>query len=153
MSIPSSIDVDIHGLLLTNALSLPVHRGEYIPSSDLQPYKQGYITWSYDTETTLIDSEGHSTLSDGKQVILFELDITVYADSNAKRKAAADAVLDVVQPMSGNKRTLLTSVLQGDTFFNFIIYRSTEQIYTTKTGQSTAEVAGLMMTFSCKASY
>lgn len=153
MSIPASIDEDIHSLLQTNALSLPVHRNEFIPSADLQQYKQGYVTWEYDFETTLIDSEGHSTLSNGKQVILFELVVTVYADTNAKRTAASDAVLDVIQPMSGSKRTFLTSVSQGDTFFNYIIYRSTDRIYSLKTGHGASEVAGYMMTFSCKASF
>lgn len=153
MSIPVSIDEDIHDLLKTNALSLPVHRNEFVPSTDLQAYKQGYVVWEYDAETTLIDSEGHSTLSNGKQVILFELVVTVYADTNAKRIAASDAVLDVIQPMSGSKRTFLTSVSQGDTFFNYIIYRSMDRVYSLKTGQGATEVAGHMMTFSCKASF
>jgi len=147
--IPADFDEDIHTLLKTNALSLPVHRGEFIPPSDLAPYKSGYITWSYDEETTLIDSEGHANIGT-KQMVDFYLDVTVFGDTNAKRKSAADAVLDLLQPVVSGKRTFLTSQTVGDTFFNFVIYRSSSQIYNIKTGQSTVEVAGILMSFSCR---
>jgi len=147
--IPFSFDNDIHALLKTNALSLPVHKGEYIPPPDLAPYKSGYVTWGYDEFVSPVNSEGHLS-SGGKQFVDFEIDIAVYADTNAKRIAAMDAVLDILQPVVAGKRTLLTSYVYGSTFFNYVRLVTSTHLFSVKTGQSTAEVAGILMSFACR---
>lgn len=148
---PTNIDIDIQTLLEGNNLSLPVHRSDSPAPEDQKGYQNGYIIWEALDESLLINSEGHLT-KDGKQFQDFNLDVTVYADKNAKRKAAVDSVMDLLQPIVSNRRTILTSHTVGSTFFNYIRFVSpATYIYTIKTGQTTTEVSGVSLTFACRA--
>jgi len=148
---PINIDTDIQTLLSSNSASLPVFRADSVASTDLVRFINGYITWEAPDANLLINSEGHLS-KDGKQFIDFMLDVSVYADKNSKRVSAVDTVMDLLQPVVSNKRTILTSHTVGATFFNYIRFVSpSSYIYAVKTGQSTTEVAGILLTFACRA--
>jgi hypothetical protein len=84
---PSSYEDDITTLLEGNALSIPVHRGNFVPSADQarSTHRQGYVVWDEDSMQPHVCSEGYGD-SSGKQVIDFYLDIIVYANTAAKRR-------------------------------------------------------------------
>jgi hypothetical protein len=148
---PSSYEDDITTLLEGNALSIPVHRGNFVPSADQarSTHRQGYVVWDEDSMQPHVCSEGYGD-SSGKQVIDFYLDIIVYANTAAKRRTALDAVLDIVQPVVSGRRTILTAHTVGTTFFNYLRVLAYEDVFNVKTAASMAEVVGRQITLACK---
>lgn len=148
--LPVDIDIGIQTLLATTGYN--VYQSDFVPSFDLKNNSTGYMVWSTEQFTPNIDSEGHSEPSSGKGTYNFELDVICFHSNVATRKTISDALLDVLQPVVGTKRTFLTSYAIGSTgvFVCYIRLNYADKIYDLKTGQSNPEVVGSLYNFSCK---
>lgn len=148
--LPVDLDIGIQTLLATTGI--PTYQADFLPSFDLLQNKTGYLVWSMEPVEAHLDSEGHSEPSASKGTYQFELDVICYHSNVATRKTLSDTFLDVVQPVSGTKRTHLTSYAIGSTgvFVSYMRLNSIDKVYDLKTGNSNPDICGLIYNFSCK---
>lgn len=149
---PYNLDTAIQSLLGGIKISgkpITVAKAGFMPSLDLQKHPYGYIYWDLSEQSPMHSSEGLGET----ETVSFNLDIACIAHDNAQRKALANAVLNILQPVVSNRRTQLTShsVTGTGVFINYIRFLSSGEAMEAKTGQSNPDVTVILLSFTGKA--
>lgn len=152
---PFNLDNAIQKLLGSITVAskpIAVAKAGFLPSLDLAKHPNGYIYWDLSEQTPMHDSEGMSAPGKG-ETVSFDLDIACVAHDNTQRKALADAVLDIVQPVVNNRRTQLTSysVTGTGVYINYMRFVSSVEAMEAKTAQSNPDVTVILLSFTGKA--
>ena len=152
---PYSLDTGIQKLLsglTVSGKSITVVKSGFMPPLDLQKHPIGYVYWDLGELSPMHNSEGLAVPGEG-ETVSFDLDIACIAHDNAQRKALANAVLNILQPVVSNRRTQLTShsVTGTGVFINYIRFLSSGEAMEAKTGQSNPDVTVILLSFTGKA--
>lgn len=151
MSAPYNLDIGLQKLI-SGSTSVPVYKSQFLPSEDLKATPNGYVFWDAPDIEPLVSSEGFASPS-GNESITFSLDVACVAYDNAKRKALATSVLNVLQPTVSGRRTFLTSYNVAGTgvFIQYLRMTATNESGILKTGQANPDLMMLVLSFTGKA--
>ena len=152
---PYSLDTGIQKLLSNLTVSgkpITVVKSGFMPSLDLQKHPIGYVYWDLGELSPMHNSEGLAVPGEG-ETVSFDLDIACIAHDNAQRKALANVVLDIMQPVVNTRRTQLTShsIAGTGVFINYCRFLTSAEAMEPKTGQSNPDVTLIVLSFTGKA--